>query len=115
MDGIPTVKPQIVVSTQIIPDQSLAVLLTQCFMALDADSDFDPAVLLGQIAVTDATVIITGPSNIRELLPVTPGFYGGIIIPFEPGEEYTRHVSSPTLGEAHATTGSEAADYLSEY
>ncbi len=104
VDGIPTVKPQIVVSTQIIPDQSLVVLLTKSFSALDADSDSDPAVLLGQIAVTDATVTITGPSNTYELLPVTLGFYGGIIIPFEPGEEYTLHVSSPTLGEVHATT-----------
>ena len=104
VDGIPTVKPQIVVSTQIIPDQSLVVLLTKSFSALDADSDSDPAVLLGEIAVTDARVTLTGPDNTYELLPVTLGFYGGIIIPFEPGEEYTLHVSSPTLGEVYATT-----------
>ena len=104
VDGIPTVKPQIVVSTQIIPDQSLVVLLTKSFSALDADSDTDPEVLLGQIAVADATVTLTGPDSTYELLPVTLGFYGGMIIPFEPGEEYTLHISSPTLGEVHATT-----------
>lgn len=104
VDGIPIVKPQIVVSTQIIPDQSLVVLLTKSFSALDADSDTDPEILLGQIAVTDATVTLAGPDSTYELLPVTLGFYGGIVIPFEPGDAYTLHVSSPTLGEVHATT-----------
>jgi hypothetical protein len=104
VDGIPVVKPQIVVSTQIIPDQSLVVLLTKSFSALDADSDTDPEVLLNLIAVTDATVTLTGPDGTYDLLPVTLGFYGGIIIPFEAGESYTLHVSSPTLGEVHATT-----------
>ena len=41
VDGIPVVKPQIVVSTQIIPDQSLIVLLTKTFGALDASDDSD--------------------------------------------------------------------------
>jgi hypothetical protein len=104
VDGIPTVKPQIVVSTQIIPDQSLVVLLTKSFSALDADSDTDPEVLLAQIAVADATVTLIGPDSTYELLPVTLGFYGGILIPFDAGEEYTLHVTSPTLGEVHATT-----------
>lgn len=104
VEGLPVIKPQIVVSSQIIPDQSLVVLLTRSFSALDADSDSDPEELINQIAVTDAEVTVTGPDGSYDLLPVALGFYGGIVIPFEAGQEYTLHVSSPTLGEVYATT-----------
>lgn len=102
--GIPTVKPQIVVSTQIIPDQSLIVLLTKTFGALDASDDSDPEALLDQIAVDDAEVTITGPDGTVELIPLDNGVYGGLIIPFKAGQEYTLHVVSESLGEVSATT-----------
>ena len=104
VDGLPTVKPQIVVSTQIVPDESLVVLLTKSFSALDADSDTDPETLLNQIAVNDAIVTISGPAGSDTLNFLQLGFYGGIDIPFEVGESYTLTVQSPTLGEVHATT-----------
>src|SRR5688500_11436031 len=65
--GIPVVKPQIVVSTQIIPNQSLVVLLTKTFGALDASNDSDPEELLKQIAIDDAVVTIAGPQGTYEL------------------------------------------------
>jgi hypothetical protein len=104
VDGIPVVKPQIVVSTQIIPDQSLIVLLTKTFGALDASDDSDPEVLLNQIAVNDATVTIIGPEDTYELEPLGNGLYGGLIIPFEDGEAYELRVNSESLGEVRATT-----------
>ena len=104
VSGIPIVKPQIVVSTQIVPDESLVVLLTKSFGALDASDDSDPAELLGQIAVDDALVIVQGPDRIDTLLQIGLGFYGGVLIPFQAGESYTLLVKSPTLGEVHATT-----------
>jgi hypothetical protein len=104
VEGIPVVKPQIVVSSQIIPDQSLVILLTKSFGALDANGDSDPETLLNQIAIGDAEVTLVGPDETYELTPLTLGFYGGIIIPFEAGQEYTLYVDSPTLGEVHATT-----------
>src|SRR5688572_26321631 len=94
VDGIPVVKPQIVVSTQIIPDQSLVVLLTKTFGALDASDDSDPEALLDQIAIDDAIVTITGPKGDYELEPLENGLYGGLIIPFEAGEEYELKVNS---------------------
>lgn len=104
VSGIPVVKPQIVVSTQIIPDQSLIVLLTKTFGALDASDDSDPEELLNQIAVNDAVVTLTGPGGTYELQPLDHGLYGGTVIPFEEGEEYQLHVISETLGEVSATT-----------
>jgi hypothetical protein len=104
VDGLPVVKPQIVVSTQIIPDQSLVVLLTKTFGALDASDDSDPEELLKQIAVDDAAVNVIGPGGNYELTALGNGLYGGLIIPFEEGEKYTLHVVSESLGEVTATT-----------
>src|SRR6188768_860755 len=80
--GVPEVKPQIVVSSQIIPDESLIVFLTRTFSALDADEDSDPEILLDQIAINDALVIITGPLGSDTLQSLDNGVYGGISIPF---------------------------------
>jgi hypothetical protein len=102
--GIPVVKPQIVVSTQIIPNQSLVVLLTKTFGALDANGDSDPQALLDQIAVDDATVTIVGPQGSYDLEPLDNGAYGGLFIPFEIGEEYELKVTSESLGEVSAKT-----------
>lgn len=104
VDGLPVVKPQIVVSSQIIPDQSLLVLLTKTFGALDASDDSDPEELLKQIAVDDAVVTITGPGGSYELESLDNGLYGGLPISFEEGEEYTLHVVSESLGEVSAST-----------
>ncbi len=102
--GVPVVKPQIVVSTQIIPDQSVIVLLTKTFGALDASDDSDPEELLKQIAIDDAVVTISGPGGTYELEPLENGLYGGLIIPFEVGEAYELKVNSESLGEVSAVT-----------
>jgi hypothetical protein len=104
IDGLPVVQPQIVVSTQIIPDRSLVVLLTKTFGALEGSDDSDPEELLRQIAVDDAVVVIKGPERTDTLLNIGSGFYGDVIIPFEEGEEYNLYVDSESLGEVTATT-----------
>jgi len=104
IDGLPEVKPQIVVSTQIIPDRSLVVLLTKTFGALEGSDDSDPEELLRQIAVDDAIVVITGRNQTDTLNNIGSGFYGDVIIPFEAGEEYSLYVKSETLGEITSTT-----------
>src|SRR5688572_26179878 len=61
--NIPAVKPQIVVSSQIISDQALVILLTKTVGALEASDDSDPEELIAQIAVNDAVATITGPAG----------------------------------------------------
>ena len=102
--GIPVVKPQIVVSTQIIPDQSVVVLLTKTFGALDASNDSDAEELLKQIAIDDAVVTIAGPQGTYTLEPLENGLYGGLVIPFGVGETYELKVNSESLGEVSAVT-----------
>jgi hypothetical protein len=102
--GIPTVNPQIVVSTQIIPDQYMVVLLTKTFGALEGSDESDPEELLRQIAVDDAAVTITGPDNTYTLINLGVGLYGGVFIPFEPRASYRLNVTSASLGSVTATT-----------
>jgi hypothetical protein len=104
VDGIPVVKPEIVVSSQIIPDQSLVILLTKTFGALDASEDSDPQALLDQIAVTDATVTLHHRDVTDTLLSLGNGFYGGVMINFETGTDYTLNVESESLGAVTSTT-----------
>lgn len=102
--GIPTLKPQIVVSSQILGDQSLVVMLTRSFGALDASDDSDPEALLNQIGISDAFVTLTGPDGIDTLTMIETGIYGGLTNALQEGEAYTLYVKSTTLGEVTATT-----------
>ena len=104
IDGLPVVKPEIVVSTQIVPDRALVVLLTKTFGALEGSDDSDPEELLRQIAVEDAIVVITGRNRTDTLVNLGNGFYGDVLIPFEAGEEYGLYVDSESLGEITSTT-----------
>lgn len=102
--NIPIVKPQIVVSTQILPGESLVVLLTRTFGALDASDDSDPQELLDQIAVNDAVVTIQGPDTMDSLFFLGNGIYGGVALSLQQHQTYTLSVVSETLGAVTATT-----------
>src|ERR1700742_38752 len=72
----PVIKTQIVISTQIVPDQSLVVILTKTIGALEVnDDDIDPLDLLAQVAINDALVTISGPASMDTLLFLGNGFY----------------------------------------
>ena len=102
--SVPDQAVQIVVSSQIIPDQSVVVLLTRTFGALDAGDNSDPFALLDLIAVNDAVVTIEGPHGRDTLNSLGNGLYGDVVVPFEAGDQYDLHIKSDELGEAHATT-----------
>lgn len=104
VDSVPGAPPQLVVSTQIIPDQSLIVLVTRTFGALEASDDSDPEALLDHIAVDDALVILQGPNRTDTLQSLGKGAYGGITIPFVAGQVYRLDINSAALGQVHATT-----------
>jgi hypothetical protein len=101
---IEQLKPKIVVSSQIIPDQSVVVLLTKSFGALDASDDSDPEELLNQIAINDALVIIEGMGVMDTLQFIDRGVYGSNTIDFVPEATYSLRVSSASMGKVIATT-----------
>lgn len=104
VESVPIAETEIVVSTQIVPDQSLMVLLTRTFGALEASDNSDPEVLLDLIAVNDAVVAIDGPAGIDTLAFLGDGLYGGIAIEFEADQSYYLRIVSASLGEVYATT-----------
>jgi hypothetical protein len=104
VNNVPKAEPQIVVSSQIIPDQSLVLLLTRTISALDASDDSDPQDLIDQVAVNDAIATVSGPGGTDTLLFFGNGVYGGISIPFAIGEVYTLKVTSESLGTVTAST-----------
>jgi len=103
VNDIPQLDPKIVVSTQIIPDQGLIVLLTKSFGALDANGDSDPEALLDQIAINDATIVIKGQFATDTLIFLGVGVYGGVTIPFVDDEWYDLYIESPTMGNARSS------------
>jgi hypothetical protein len=107
--GIPEVKPEIVVATQMLPDQSLLVWLTRTFGALEASEYSEPEELLKRIAVNDATVTIKGPDGTDTLRLIENGVYQGLKIPFEDGQRYVLHVRSEQLGSVYASSTVQAA------
>ncbi len=108
VSGLPRVKPELVISTQIIPDGSLVVFVTKTFGALDASDDSDPAEVIDQIAVNDAVVTISYNDITDTLLFLGSGVYGGLDIDFVPGSTYTLSVDSETLGKVTASTEAKA-------
>jgi len=102
--NIPPLKPEIVVNTQIIPDESLVVFLTKTFGALEASDDSNPFELINAIAVNDATVILDGPTSSDTLQLLGAGAYGGLELTFNAGDVYTLRVISPSMGTVQATT-----------
>jgi len=104
VNGIPELEPKIVVSSQLIPGQAVAVLLTRSVGALDASNDSDPRELLEQIIIEDADVRIAGNNNSYPLTYLGNGLYGAISVPLAAGQQYTLYVSSPVFGAVTATT-----------
>ncbi|MEQ8303487.1 MAG: DUF4249 domain-containing protein [Cyclobacteriaceae bacterium] len=104
VNNIPAVDSKIVVSSQMVPDQSVAILLTRSFGALDASDDSDPVDLLNQIAINDALVVIEGTGFVDTLTLIDIGVYGSTNIPFVDEGTYTLYVDSPSMGKVSATT-----------
>ena len=104
VDSVPPASAELVIASQIIPDQSLVVLLTRTFGALDASDNSDPTELLDLIAVNVAVVVVEGAESRDTLAFLGGGVYGGVFMVFEPGDEYRLHVYSAEFGYVHAAT-----------
>jgi hypothetical protein len=104
VNGIPVVQSQIAVSSQMLPDGSLVVVLTKTFGVLDVSENSNPQDVLEQLAISDATVTVTGPRGVDTLTQLDHGVYFSIELVLVPGEAYSLHVKSPTMGMVTAVT-----------
>ncbi|HMJ70671.1 MAG TPA: DUF4249 domain-containing protein [Cyclobacteriaceae bacterium] len=104
INTIPQLESKIVVSSQMIPDFAVAVLLTKSVGALDASDNSDPQALINQILIADASVSIQSKNTTHRLQYVGNGVYGVIGANLIAGESYTLYVNSPSMGSIQATT-----------
>lgn len=102
--GVPKLEEKIVVSSQMIPDQAVAILLTKSIGALDASDNSDPTALLNQIVIADATVRLEGNGQSVTFTYLGTGIYGVVSMPLVAGQSYTLYVDSPTSGSVKAKT-----------
>lgn len=112
VDGIRVPETKIVVSSLILPDNSVAVLLTRSIGALEASEDSDPHELISEIAINDATVTITMENIVYSLKLLQDGVYQGVGIPLVAGKECRLDVASEMFGRVHATTVVQAPIYF---
>jgi hypothetical protein len=103
---------RIVVSSLILPDNSVAILLTKSIGALEASDESDPRDLIPEIAINDADVTISVNDSIYILKLLQDGIYQGIGIPLLPGRECHLKVVSPSLGTVTASTVVQAPIYF---
>jgi hypothetical protein len=102
--NVPVLQPHIVVSSQVIPGQAIAILLTKSIRALDAGSGTDAQTLLNEIVINDATVTISYQGKTDTLRFISTGVYGSVSTPLIAGEEYRLNVTSPSMGNVSAST-----------
>ncbi len=101
---LPKLETKIVVSSQIVPEQGLVVLITKSIGALDAGRDSDAEALLAQIIINDAKVTLHYNEQIDTLINLGNGLYGGVTSDLATGATYTLHVVTDSLGEVSATS-----------
>ncbi len=105
VDDIPTLPVKLVVSSQVVPGQGLAVMVTRSIGALDAGRGSDLQALISQIAVDDALVTLEHDGGRRDTLVYQAyGVYLGASDAIESGKAYTLRVNSRAFGEVSSTT-----------
>ena len=112
VDDLEFPKTQIVVSSLILPDNSVAVLLTRSIGALEASKESDPRDLISEIAINDAEVTIAVNDSVYPLTLLQDGVYQALRIPLVPGRECHLKVVSRSLGIVTASTIVQAPIYF---
>ncbi|MBL7865111.1 MAG: DUF4249 domain-containing protein [Cyclobacteriaceae bacterium] len=100
---IPSLKPVLVISSQVMPGQRLSVLVTKSIGALDAGRGSDLQALMSQVAVMDAVVTIEFDNTRDTLVHQGYGVYLGSANVIESGKDYFLRVNSISMGEATST------------
>ena len=124
IDDLDFPETKIVVSSLILPDRSVAILLTKSIGALEASEDSDPRKLISEIAINDAVVTLTVNDSVYRLNLLQDGVYQGIGIPLVAGRECHLKAVSKKYGEVTASTVVQApiffdtvnaVPYINEY
>jgi hypothetical protein len=103
IENLPKLSPKVVVSSQVLPELGLVVLVTRSIGALDAGDNANPEDLLTQIAIADATVVLINNTNRDTLINLGNGFYGGITN-LQESAMYELQIENNEFGKVNAFT-----------
>ncbi len=104
LEEVPSVRPEIVVATQMVGSRSVLVSLTKTFSALEVGVDKEPEEFLRKLAINDASITISGPRGGDSLSFEENGIYLGENLSLQAGETYELLVVSEEIGTVTATT-----------
>ncbi|MEQ8244101.1 DUF4249 family protein [Fulvivirga sp.] len=95
VNNVPVLENTVVVGSQELPDEFIAISLTKSFGALDAGPDSDIEALLDELLIDSVEMFIEVVGQNYQLQNLTNGFYLGTGIPEIVGEEYTLSFINP--------------------
>jgi hypothetical protein len=103
LEQVNSIQPEIVVSSQILPNNLVVILLTKTVSHLDVSGQPDTKIPIDKIAVDDAVVKIKANGKMYLLKRVDRGRYETNEIPLKEGLMCELVVNSNTLGEISST------------
>lgn len=95
VDNVPVPEKTVVIGSQNIPDEFLAISLTQNFNALEGGTENEIDSLIQALAIDDLTITIEVAGENYALINAQFGIYLGTDIPEIPGEFYTLNFDNP--------------------
>jgi len=95
VEDVPLPEEQVVVGSQLIPDQFIALSLTRNFTALEAGVDSDLEAVLANLLVTGVDPAITVDGQDYPMVELLDGIYAVDDLPQEPGTLYTLSFINP--------------------
>jgi hypothetical protein len=100
LDDLEPQKSEIVVSSQILPNGTLAIILTKSFSVMYGDSS---AFRANEFAIDDARVTVMSRSTIHEFKLIGSGVYASPGFPLRQGDVCRLRVQSPSMGIVTST------------
>jgi hypothetical protein len=95
VEDVPIPEEQVVVGSQLIPDQFITISLTKNFTALEAGPSSDLEAVIADLLVPDVDVSIAVEGTNYQLTELVNGIYGVDDLPQEPGTLYTLSFVNP--------------------
>ncbi|MTI39882.1 DUF4249 family protein [Fulvivirga lutimaris] len=95
VNNVPVLENTVVVGSQELPDEFIAISLSKSFGALDAGPDSDIEALLDELLIDSVEMFIEVAGQNYQLQNLTNGIYLGTDIPEIVGEEYTLSFINP--------------------
>lgn len=111
VDNVPIPENTVVIGSQNLPEQFLAIAITKNFNALDGGREDDYEVLIRSLLIDSLDISIEVMNESYDLINVDSGLYVGTDVPELPGEIYTLSFENP-FNERPVEASAELMPYV---